>query len=111
MSDTDITLGEVSRKLDAFARDMRDGVSGIKADLRTKADREQFDRLEGRFDGLEARTEALEREKDLRDARADVHRTRDQRSWSWRQKAAAAVVTVLAVGASITDAIIRVIHG
>lgn len=113
MADTDVTLGEVSRKLDSFANSITSALSDLKADIRDKADRGQFDRLEGRFDSLEIRTERLESWRHDREVAANVHQQRDERSKITRRGWAGIIVAGLTLAATLALAISSVlsIHG
>lgn len=103
----DVTLGEVSRKLDAFATDIRNSLSGLKADLREKADRTQFDRLEGRFDSLEARTEVLERENVVSTRLENEVDQLSNRKWKRWQVVLASMGGTLGVTATVLDVVLR----
>lgn len=105
----DVTLGEVGRKLDAFAASVQAALSDLKADLRTKADGKQFDRLEGRFDSLEARTERLEEWRHDKEVAASVHQSRDERSRLSRRAILGIVASGLTLAATLTLAIVAVL--
>ena len=113
MAGDDITLGEVSRKLDSFAQSITSALSDLKADIRDKADRGQFDRLEGRFDSLEERTERLESWRHDKEVAANVHQQRDERTKITRRGWMAIVSGIATLGATLTLAIAAVlgVHG
>ena len=111
MAGEDVTLGEVSRKLDSFALTIGAQLSELKADLRTKADGAQFDRLEGRFDSLEARTEKLETWRHDKEIAANVHAQRDERVRLSRKAWAGIITACLGVAASLTLAVSAILAG
>lgn len=104
----DVTLGEVGRKLDSFAQTIVGQLSELKADLRTKADGAQFDRLEGRFDSLEARTERLETWRHDKEIAANVHQQRDERSKITRRGWLGIISAAITLGGTLTLAIVAV---
>ncbi len=103
----DVTLGEVGRKLDAFAQSITTALGDIKADIRDKADRSQFDRLEGRFDSLEGRTERLEEWRHDEAVASSVHRQRTERTWKRWQRGVAGGGATIGIIAAVTDAVLR----
>jgi len=103
--ENDVTLGEVNRNLLALQNAMTTQMSALRGDIRDKADKSQFDRLEGRFDSLEKRTETIEEWRHDKEVAASIHRQRDEKFKLSVRAKVAIVAGALSLASSMAIAI------
>jgi len=104
----DVTLGEVSRKLDTFARDIRQTLADLKADLRGKADATELADFRGELRTVHERVAVLEE----RAAEAKILASNaTQREASERQsgqRRLSVLYGLALVGVGLTDTLVHV---
>jgi len=103
----------VRELLDQIRTEQATGFARLETKLASKADKSDVARMESRLDGhsqrLDAHGEVIEgltQWRHDREVAAGVHQRRDQRTWTFRQKLAAGICTLLLVAGAYVGPIL-----
>lgn len=105
MPDSDALL-IITDSLNRIEEKVDRGLAGLQSTMATKADLAE---IRGEMTGQAKRITNLERESDLRKAKAEVHRERDQRSWFSRANKWKVIGTIFGAACSLAIAAAAVV--